>query len=67
MQIVTKFQVMALKLGDYMMEVFTYLCDDVTENSFSQTASTHAIRDLRTNDTQVNRSILYQSSNSAGE
>lgn len=58
---------MVLKLGDYMTEVFTYLYDTVTENSFSQTASTHAICDLRTNDAQVNRSILYQSSNSAGE
>lgn len=58
---------MVLKLGDYMTEVFAYLYDDVTENLFSQTASTYAIRDLRTNDTQVNRSILYQSSNSAGE
>lgn len=63
----TKFEVMVLKLGDYMTEVFAYLYDDVTENLFSQTASTYAIRDLRTNDTQVNRSILYQSSNSAGE
>lgn len=63
----TKFAVIVLKLGDYMTEVFAYLYDDVTENLFSQTASTYAIRDLRTNDTQVNRSILYQSSNSAGE
>ncbi len=99
----SKFEVMVLKLGDYMTEVFTYLYDDFTENSFFQTASTHAIRDLRTNDTKhkynihlrnrqvakkatkfstlctafincirivtqkVNSSILYQSSNSAGE
>ncbi|HKX21161.1 MAG TPA: hypothetical protein VJM74_05775 [Nitrososphaeraceae archaeon] len=46
----TKFEVMFLKLGDYITKVFTYLYDDVTENSFSQTASTHTIRDLRTND-----------------
>jgi hypothetical protein len=40
-----------MKLGDYMKEVFTYLYDDVTENSFFQTASTHVACDLRTNDT----------------
>jgi hypothetical protein len=47
----TKFDVMVMKLGDYMKEVFTYLYDDVTENSFFQTASTHVACDLRTNDT----------------
>jgi hypothetical protein len=47
----TKFEVMVMKLGDYMKEVFTYLYDDVTENSFFQTASTHVACDLRTNDT----------------
>jgi len=47
----TKFEVMVPKLGDYMTEVFTYLYDNVTENLFSQTSSTHAIRDLITNDT----------------
>jgi len=51
LQIMTKFEVMVMKLGDYMTEVFTYLYDDVTENSFFQTASTHAAGDLRTNDT----------------
>lgn len=51
MQIMTKFEVMVLKLEDYMTEVFTYLYDDFTEISFFQSASTDAIRDLRTNDT----------------
>jgi hypothetical protein len=51
LQIMTKFEVMVMKLGDYMTEVFTYLYDDVMENSFFQTASTHAAGDLRTNDT----------------
>jgi hypothetical protein len=51
LQIMTKFEVMVMKLGDYMKEVFTYLYDDVTENSFFQTASTHVACDLRTNDT----------------
>lgn len=51
MQFLTKFEVMVLKLGDYMTEVFTYLYDDLTENSFFQTSRTDAIRDLRTNDT----------------
>lgn len=51
MQIMTKFEVMVMKLGDYMKEVLTYLYDDVTENSFFQTASTHVACDLRTNDT----------------
>jgi len=46
----TKFEVIVMKLGDYMTEVFTYLYDDVTENSFFQTASTHAACDLTAND-----------------
>lgn len=58
MQIMTKFEVMFLKLGDYITKVFTYLYDDVTENSFSQTASTHTIRDLRTNDTSKQIDII---------
>lgn len=58
MQIITKFQVMVLKLGDYMTEVFTYLYDDLTENSFFQTANTDAIRDLRTNDTSKQIDIV---------
>ena len=49
---------MVLKLGDYMTEVFTYLYDYVTENSFSQTASTHTIRDLRTNDASKQIDII---------
>ncbi len=51
MQIMTKFEVMVPKLGDFRTKVFTYLYDVMTENSFFQTASTHAACDLRTNDT----------------
>ena len=54
----TKFEVMVPKLGDYMTEVFTYLYDNVTENLFSQTSSTHAIRDLITNDTSKQIDII---------
>ena len=41
-----------------MTEVFTYLYDNVTENLFSQTSSTHAIRDLITNDTSKQIDII---------
>jgi hypothetical protein len=58
LQIMTKFEVMVPKLGDYMTEVFTYLYDNVTENLFSQTSSTHAIRDLITNDTSKQIDII---------
>lgn len=58
MQFLTKFEVMVLKLGDYMTELFTYLYDGLTENSFFQTASTDAIRDLRTNDTSKQIDIV---------